>query len=226
MKASSTDKLIMTGASGFDSNGYAVDTLAVKDSDTTLSSLTASKTLYIYYDFDTSTFGFTEQQPDYQYVTSGTTTDKHIFVIPEMKLYRYTGSAWETKNRVFIGECVTSTDSVTSVITYALNGMWDSGWFSVAPNNNYTKYHYLGFKITGHCTVEHFASMDSSGADSIPWVGFHVSSTNTIGQYSRENLTPTTINYYRFGFGSVVSYIRGANRTTNCFWRIFIKRGW
>jgi hypothetical protein len=54
------------------------------------------------------------------------------------------GSNWSNVQRIMIGECTTDADSVTSVVCYALKGQYDSEWFNVASNQEYSKNHSIG----------------------------------------------------------------------------------
>lgn len=74
------------------------------------------------------------------------------FDIPSMKMYQITAASgiagtnptMTQKHRVYMGEAVTDASSVTSAITYALKGRYDSLWFDAASSTDYSKNHYLG----------------------------------------------------------------------------------
>lgn len=70
--------------------------------------------------------------------------NQHWFDLNAMQMKVWNGSSWETKQRVFLGEAVTGASSVTSAITYALQGRYESEVFAVTKNTNYTKSHNIG----------------------------------------------------------------------------------
>lgn len=74
----------------------------------------------------------------------GLATGQHWFDLSTMQMKRWSGSAWETKQRVFVGEAVTDGSGVTSVVSYALRGEYVPARFTVAASTNITKSHNIG----------------------------------------------------------------------------------
>jgi hypothetical protein len=89
--------------------------------------------------------GFTTLTPVYQYsAPASPATNQCWFDLTSFTMLRWTGSAWTTIQRVFIGEFTTGASTVTGVRNYAYNGIYDSGWFAVAASSSYTLDHNLG----------------------------------------------------------------------------------
>lgn len=119
-------------AAGYGPNG-AIDYVGrdTVDIASAWSSLTASSTLFLYVDRNTSTgaktYGFSSRQPLYQPTApAAPATDQHWFDMSVFTMKRWTGAAWSIVQRVFVGEAATGTSTVTSVTTYALNGRYRS----------------------------------------------------------------------------------------------------
>ncbi len=75
----------------------------------------------------------------------GTSAGFHWFDLSTWTMKAWNGTAWEAKQRVFIGQATTDGSSnVTSIVTYAYRGEYDSGWFGVTDNSNTAKAHNLG----------------------------------------------------------------------------------
>jgi len=117
----------------------SADRLGTISADKTLL-LPASSTSYIYETVATDgtcTSGSTILAPIYQFggipaVTNG----KFTFNIGEMKGYLGNGTTAPQVYLTFIGEVVTGISTVTSVITYALNGLYDSGFTNTVPTTS------------------------------------------------------------------------------------------
>jgi hypothetical protein len=113
------------------------------------SALPPNQTCYLYVDrnIDTGvlTYGYSLFAPVYQNLAPETpSTDQHWFDLNSYYMKRWNGTAWENKQRVFVGECTTNADSVTSVVCYAIQGKYDSGWFAVGANQEYSKNYNIG----------------------------------------------------------------------------------
>jgi len=79
-----------------------------------------------------------------------TVPDNQIwYSIPKGRAQLTTGSTGAATNKkiVFVGECVTSDGSVTSVTPYALNGEYAAHRFAVSASTNYTKNHNIGTEL-------------------------------------------------------------------------------
>lgn len=122
--AATSVPVVLTAAAGFDANGQS-DRVGLISSDTSISSLTASSTCYLYADIavdGTVTFGHTTVLPLYQMAgTHATGTGAWTYNILESVGKDNAGAQ---VYRVFIGEAVTSGSAVTSVINYALQGFF------------------------------------------------------------------------------------------------------
>jgi hypothetical protein len=71
-------------------------------------------------------------------------TGQRWFDLSAMTPKKWNGSAWVGENWCALGEAVTNASAVTSVITYALRGKYNSGRFAIGVNTNYLKNHNLG----------------------------------------------------------------------------------
>jgi hypothetical protein len=122
-----TTPLVLTFATGFDS-GSPADVIAQVSADVSgaWSSFAASTTTYIYVDRDNSgalTYGKSVVVPVFQVATPSTTTDKHWYNPATGLMKRWNGSAWETKQRVFVGYVTTDGSSlITDVFPAAVVG--------------------------------------------------------------------------------------------------------
>lgn len=138
--AATTVPVIIAFAAGFGALGE-VDHIGRIAADTSIGSLTASSTLYLYVDRNVSTgaltYGFTNLAPNYGYgTTKSTVSGQHTYRIDEGMMYVGNGSGATAVQRVFLGECVTGASTVISVITYALMGRYDSGWTGTLPGTS------------------------------------------------------------------------------------------
>lgn len=114
-----TKPIILSFANGFSTNLGTID--IIDDISTSISNawtLPANGTYYLYIDKDINTgilnFGYTAT-PD-QYLKAAPTSpvlDQNYFNLTEMKMYRWNGSAWEQKLRIFVGSVTTGTDAGT-----------------------------------------------------------------------------------------------------------------
>ena len=156
--------------------------------------------------------------------------DMHWFDLATRTMKRWDGSAWETKQRVFVGEAVTDATTVTSATTYALNGMYDSGWFAV--NNaasQYNKTHALGLSLDEGVDASVFYSDLGSSYDVIRVDGQSYAGANRAG-FSWMPAGASPWNAYT----RLVAYIqvdngfptwRNTSRATG-FYRLTMRRTW
>jgi hypothetical protein len=192
------------------------------------SALPPNQTCYLYVDrnIDTGvlTYGYSLFAPVYQNLAPETpSTDQHWFDLNTYYMKRYSGTAWENKQRVFVGECTTGASSVTSVICYALQGRYDSGWFAVAANQGYTKNHNIGIRIPNGLQLQFYYSMDANGNDASFAHDIYYASDQFAGHLI--NATPQqTRNVIKIYFSHNVQYY-GTLRTSG-YYRILIKRSW
>jgi len=135
------------------------DKLVTISADTTLL-LPASSTNYVYVN-SAGTKGSTTLAPTYQFGgTPSVTNGQFTFNISEMKAYLGNGTTAPQVYMTFIGEAVTSGSAVTSVVTYALNGQYDSGYTATLPSATaaVSKNHNIGTdelkcSIVAKCTT-------------------------------------------------------------------------
>lgn len=139
-----TTPLIIAFAYSFDPIFGQLDYIGsiTEDVPSAWSALPPNQTCYLYVDrnIDTGvlTYGYSLFAPVYQNLAPATpSTDQHWFDLNTFYMKRWSGTAWDVKQRVFVGECTTDADSVTSVVCYAIQGRYDSGWFNVGKSAEY-----------------------------------------------------------------------------------------
>jgi hypothetical protein len=131
--AATTTPLKIHAAGGAISN----DRLGTISADTTISGLTANTTNYLYADVATNgtvtlsanTVAHIEQFGGTPAVTNNLLT----FNIGQMTGYTGNGATVPQSWRVAFGEAITGASTVTSVVSYALNGIYDSGYTATIP---------------------------------------------------------------------------------------------
>lgn len=125
----STYPLTITAANGFGSTG-ANDRVGYTTSNITWSGLTANTTNYLYVDISSIggiTTGSTTLAPIYQHGGTPTATNgQATFNISQMQMFVGNSSTAPQTWRVFVGEVVTGTASVTSSVAYAYSGRYVS----------------------------------------------------------------------------------------------------
>ena len=197
------------------------------ESNTSISSLTASSTCYLYAEKASSgftpTLGHSTLAPVYAYTApSSPSTDQHWYDLSLGIMKRYDGADWEEVERIFIGECVTDASSVTSVTAYALKGRYDSGWFAVSANTKYSKSHNLGCIPLN---MELLGATSSAGANCHK-VGYYDNGSNTYGGMIW-NITNTSfdINDDTSGFDYPIRYGASTSAASG-YYKVIARRGW
>lgn len=147
--------LIATSSSGFNSSGQ-LDRVGQSTANLTWTGLTASTTNYLYVDVagGTLTPGFTTLAPVYQFGgTYSIVNGQNTFNIQQMQMKVGNGATSTNVNRVFVGEAVTNGTTVTSTVTYAYQGRYDSGYTATLPGaaSQITRQHNLGVPIGVDC---------------------------------------------------------------------------
>jgi hypothetical protein len=113
--------------------------------------LTANTTNYLYVTVETAgtlTPASTTKAPIYQWAgTASTDNGQFTFNISRMQGFMGNGATAPQAYIVFVGEAVTDTNSVTSALEYAYNGMYESAFASPLPvGQNTTANHNLGIQ--------------------------------------------------------------------------------
>ena len=120
-----TKPVILSFANGFSSTEGTldvIDSITIKVS--TAWTIPASGTYYLYIERDMSTnlisYGYTATADTYgKAAPSSPVLDQCYFNTNEMKMYRYNGSAWEQKLRIFVAS-VTTSATVATVTPYPM----------------------------------------------------------------------------------------------------------
>jgi len=132
--AATTTPIVINAAGGKVSN----DRLGTISADTSIPGLTANATNRLYADIAANgTVTLSANVVDHIEQFGGTpavTNNLLTFNIGEMKGYTGNGATAPQTWRVPIGEAVTNATNVTSVVNYALNGMYDSGYTATLPS--------------------------------------------------------------------------------------------
>lgn len=227
----SATPFLLAFAAGFDAYG-AVDYVAQVTANQTISGLTASATLYLYADRNTSTgavtFGFTTFGTTYSLkAPSSPSTNQPWFDLSAFQFKVWNGSAWAVAQRVILGEVTTGSSSVTSTTTYAYQGLYQSLWTSVAASTNYVFSHNLGIPLSAATpTFWVYTSPTGSDADSIPDLSY-VSLTMT--DYGWQPMYPATIAPWKtITIATKANPVLGTNNSwsTSGYLKLTIKRGW
>ena len=193
------------------------------NTDASISSLTASSTQYLFAEAGMSlTFGSTDLAPIYSALPPATpATGQHWFNIPFSEMLRWNGTMWEKYNRIFIGEATTGTSSVTSVRNYAMRGVYDSGWFAVSADTQYTKDHNLGLLPVD---LQLYGATAISPPADVHQVAFFNDGTDGYGgQVGAITEVDLKINAAS-GFDYPLSYL--GSSATSGFYRVIARRGW
>jgi len=194
---------------------------------TSMTGLTAGIVNYIYSEKASSglvpTLDKSELKPVYSYIApSSPSSDQHWYDISIGKMKRWTGSAWELKQRIFIAAVETDGSSVTGVETLALKGRYESGWFAVSANTKYEKDHMIGVIPLEICL---FGATDSDGANCHK-VGYYDDGSNCYGGmvWGIDDLS-LLINDDTSGFDYPIRYGASTSAASG-YYRFIAKRGW
>ncbi|HBF39768.1 MAG TPA: hypothetical protein DDW50_20950 [Firmicutes bacterium] len=144
-----TAPVICNLAAGYDLTCGEINYIIGFTGSTTLwTNLPANKSfLQLYIDLDvatnTITGGYTELETIYSLTAPiPPAIDQHWFDLSQFKMKRYNGTAWEDKVRLMVGECVTGTSGINSIITYAINGRITS--YVMTASGTITSTHAIG----------------------------------------------------------------------------------
>jgi hypothetical protein len=138
----------------------SADYVGIIDEDTSISSLTASNTNYLYAERNPGTgaitLGKTTVMPVHSYAAPPHASGQYWYSISQRTMYLSNGSdTWTEKQLVFLGEAVTDGSEVTSVVNYALNGHFVGSQVTPLPGNTtvFSQNHNLGV-VPDHAMVE------------------------------------------------------------------------
>ncbi|WP_196601660.1 hypothetical protein [Pectinatus frisingensis] len=121
----STKPVILSFANGFDMALGTKDILmSITSNVSNAWTIPANGTYYLYIDRDINTgilsYGYTATPDDYLKVAPASPVlDQNYFNTTDMKMYRYNGSAWEQKLRIFVASVMT-TASAATITPYTL----------------------------------------------------------------------------------------------------------
>ena len=238
--AATTVPVATAFSAGFNSRGQ-VDYVGRVTADIAAawSGLTANSTLYLFIDRNVSTgaltYVFSTLAPTYGFgITKSTVNGQRTYRIDEGVMYVGNGSVATAVQQVCVGECVTGPSTVTSVVTYALQGLYDSGWFAIGIGTIYSKAHNVA-KNLDWIEVDGWVSTLNTGANrrkinnatdygtGITSGGDVVATDETLNariKISSYTIHPNGVANSNSGFpGGVGQYTAG-------YARLFVKRGW
>lgn len=156
----------------------------------------------------------------------GVSFGQHWYDLSVDTMKVWNGSAWQSKQRVFEGEAVTNASAVTSVITYALRGYYDSGRFSVSANTSYAKSHNLGVEpktvLVSGATAAGGTLYQTIG----PWFN---STTSTAEGFGYRDLDRKSVTVRVYGLAAVIGNSSATGsfpRSTAVELQVIVWRGW
>lgn len=222
--------LVVGAANGFSQNG-SVDYIGYSTSNLTWTGLTVTNgvTNFGYVDVasnGTMTTGVTTLTPVYQFGgTPSTTSGQATFNIQQMQMFVGNGSTAPQTYRVFLWEGTGNGANVASIVAYAYQGRYDSGFYSIANNTLYAKTHNLGvFPLLQTQVV----SQNSDGSGWCVFMGVYGDSTGTNQGTSIVTCGRTSIQI-RTGLNYVAIFTdsTGAQNTPSSgYARQILSRGW
>lgn len=177
--------------------------------------LPANKTaIFLYINVD-GTAGYSLlQRVEALVAPSAPAIDQHWFDINTKKMFVWDGAAWvDTGGRLFVGECATNNTAVTTVISYALNGYYESTLFSVSTNGAYTKTHNFGYP---KYSVEVHIADNANGTNERPEI--MLNSVCYPGTTARNAIDIKT--------GDNAGITTGGVSTASGYLRVIIRRTW
>jgi hypothetical protein len=187
-----TASLIVAAAGGNDPQGVPPtglvrDRVGLANANITWSSLTANATNYLMLtvNADGTLTPWVAVSATYQFYGVGVATNNAFtFNIFEMKGYKGNGSIAIQGYHVCVGEAVTNSSDVTSTISYAYNGYFDSGFTSTLPTSgSTTKNANLGTPMPSVRLILECTTIDNNYA-----VGDVITEYNAAGSSSNLNL--------------------------------------
>lgn len=225
---SGTGAFLVSSANGF-TRGGALDKVGISTTNLTWPGLTASATNYLYVDISTTgvlTPGSTTLAPVYQVGgTRSVTSNQCTYNITEAYMTVGNGSSAVQVARVFVGEAVTGTTTVTSTVAYAYQGRFDSGAYALAINTLYSKTHNLGVSPTRATQII------SQNADGSGWCVFAGVQGNSTG--INQGTCIVTLGRNNMGIRTGANYVAyfadsaGTNfGATTGYGRQIVERGW
>lgn len=153
LNASTTDPVVVTWANGF--NPFPVDYAYKWTANATNAWGTfTTGTYYLYIDYDPATdtvsYGSTTVVPNDDLIAPSHGAGVHWFDQTKYKMYESVAGVWTERIRVFVGEAISTGSSVTTLITYALNGRYRGPETTIPGLGVQTSWnHYIGTnKIT------------------------------------------------------------------------------
>lgn len=131
-----------------------------------------------------------------------------------------TNPTFTANNKVYVGEAVTGSSTVSSVITYAYNGIYHSGWFAVGASSAYVKNDYLGIPPEQKI-------IDISGSVlGLPGAGYPQQGGVKGGTYGWVPTEGNVSNRNSFGLTTLASPINGTTGAASGYYYIFVERAW
>lgn len=223
----------ITFANGYTKYGESNRAARIEADAPAIVAIPANTTGYIYCDQNVTTgaitFGVTPNMPAYgSGIAKSIVGNQHTYRIDEAVMYVGNGISAVPVRRVFIGQATANASAITSVITYGLNGAYESPLTAINVNS-YTNFaHNLGLKPRMARTT---LVCDSTNAG---WgAGDEVHHAGT-GTSASQTLAPgiTGINTCGVAIAAAVIISSGANGATTSVttssWRLRVnaERGW
>lgn len=230
--------VVLTAANGCGLYGNR-DRINAIVADISITGLADNATNYLYATLNSDgsvTLGTSSESPVYQFGGSySNTLNKFVFNIAEMKGHVGDGSGNAQEYRVYIGEAVTSSGSVTSVVNYALMGRYQSANTSLtgSPATLYTFSHNIGVqKVTSNVMlVNTTEDANYSVGDMVEPQAYYASSDTAQPSIRLSNRNTLSCRSGGVGVnGWVIPNATSAapNQPTTTSWNLFVtaERGW
>lgn len=208
--------LVVSASQGF---GLNSDRIGVESVGTLTFTCTDAATNYLYVTVGTDgnlTAGTTTVQPVFQYGgTPATTAGLGTFDYATMTMYVGNGATAPAAWRVYVGEAVAAAGAITSTITYAYNGYYESAQYGLAFPSQYTSYHNIGAPSAIYTSL---ICTDAGGEgaysqyDQIPLPSLH-QDTGTQSR-SRGGTSSLSVDNKRYT-SSINSYVIAQSKTAN-----------
>ncbi|MEI7474684.1 MAG: hypothetical protein WCK67_07880 [bacterium] len=141
---------------------------------------------------------------EFKTVASSALVDAYWFdTANNVMKYGRSATSWtEVQECVALGEVTTNGSAVVNAISYALNGKYDSGWFSISNNGNYSKSHNIGHSNVKVNSIGNNGSMVGEFAKSLQWNG----SANISCGAGVQNITDLTCAFKAGAYPALIDF--------------------
>jgi len=232
---SGSTPIIATAAVGYGANGN-VDVFGQSTANLTWSGLTANSTNYLYaYVFGgTLTPYSTTIAPIYQYGgTISVVSGQNTFDIAQMKMFQGNGTILNQNSIVFLGEVLTSGTAVSSTVTYAYNGYYDSGFINTLPSSATSVSKNSNLGTTEQTAIMQIKNLTTESGYSVGDIVLNPSVRDATSSYFILNLVSSRLTTYfitgsisNIGIQNKATGTYGPITSANWAYRVIARRSW